>query len=135
MAPTLLYTKSRITRNSRPIDPGADMRTNKTKLFAIILFAFPVLLLTTFKETPARVGAFMAEDPAATYKAKCAACHTPKVDKFFDPAKSDEEHVQTILKGKKGEKPPFMPGYEAKGMTEEEAKTLAEYMKSMKPAK
>lgn len=111
------------------------MTTQKTKLFAIILFAVPFFLLTIFKETPARVGTFMGDDPAATYKTKCAACHTPKADKFYDPAKADEEHVEIILKGKKGEKPPFMPGYEAKGMTEEEAKTLAEYMKTLKPAK
>jgi hypothetical protein len=55
-------------------------------------------------------------------------CHGAKSEKHFDPAKTVDEHVQVILKGKKGEKPPFMPGYEAKGMTAEEAKALAEYM-------
>jgi mono/diheme cytochrome c family protein len=91
--------------------------------------------LITFKETPARVGAFITEDAAVTYKTKCAACHTPKADKFFDPAKTDDEHVQIIMKGKKGEKPPFMPGYEAKGMTEVEAKAMVEHMKTLKPVK
>lgn len=75
-----------------------------------------------------------ADDPAADYKAKCAACHTPTASKFYDPAKSDEEHTQIILKGKKGEKPPFMPAFEAKGVTEEQAKALAAYMKTLKPA-
>lgn len=111
------------------------MKINKSKLFAIILFAVPVFLLATFKETPARVGAFISEDAAATYKTKCAACHTPKADKFFDPAKADEAHIETILKGRKGDKPPFMPGYEAKGMTADEAKAIVGHMKSLKPAK
>ncbi len=110
------------------------MKTNRTKLFAIIFFAVPVMLVTVFRTTPANVGAFIAEDTAVTYKAKCAACHTPKADKFYDSAKAGDEHAQIILKGKKGDKPPHMPGYEAKGMTEEEARALAEYMKSLRPA-
>jgi mono/diheme cytochrome c family protein len=111
------------------------MRTNRAKLFAIIFFAVPVLLLTIFKETPARVGTFIADEPSVTYKTKCAACHTPKAEKFFDPAKADEEHVQIIMKGKKGAKPPFMPGYEDKGMTDVEAKAMVDFMKALKPAK
>jgi len=109
------------------------MRTKRTKLFAIIFFAIPFLLLTVFRTTPAKVAAF-ADDPAAAYKTKCGACHMPNAGKFYDPAKTDEEHVQAILKGKKGEKPPYMPGFEAKGMTEDEAKGLAVYMKTLKPA-
>ena len=110
------------------------MRTNRTKLFAIIFFAIPLLLLTIFKDTPVTVAESRMDDPAAAYKAKCAACHTPTAAKFYDPAKTDEEHVQAILKGRKGEKPPYMPGFEAKGMTEDEAKGLAGYMKTLKPA-
>lgn len=49
-------------------------------------------------------------------KGKCLACHGPKAEKKFDTAKSDDEHVQVILKGKKAEKPPNMPGYESKGI-------------------
>jgi mono/diheme cytochrome c family protein len=110
------------------------MRTNRIKLFAIICFAVLVVLLTVFKEVPARVTPFMTDDPAVTFKAKCAMCHTPTASKFYDPAKTDEEHVAAIMKGRKSEKPPFMPGYEAKGMTEEEAKALAAYMKTLRPA-
>jgi mono/diheme cytochrome c family protein len=110
------------------------MRTNRTKLFAIIFFALPLILLMVFRATPVKVAAYTVDDPAAAYKAKCAACHTPTASKFYDPAKTDEEHVQTILKGRKGEKPPYMPGFEAKGMTEDEAKGLAAYMKCLKPA-
>ena len=70
-------------------------------------------------------------DAAGTYKSKCLMCHGPKAEKKFDKAKSDDEHVQIILKGKKAEKPPNMPGYEDKGITPEQAKTMLEYMKSL----
>ena len=70
-------------------------------------------------------------DAAATYK-KCVACHGPKAEKKFDPAKSDEEHVQIILKGKKADKPPNMPEYESKGVNAEQAKALLEHMKSLR---
>jgi cytochrome c1 len=40
--------------------------------------------------------------------------------------------VQAILKGKKGEKPPYMPAFETKGITEDDAKALAAYMKSLR---
>lgn len=111
------------------------MRTNRIKIFAVILFALPLLLLAVLRTTPAKVAAQNQSDPAVKYKAQCAACHTPTASKFYDPAKPDEYHVEIIMKGKKGEKPPYMPGYEAKGMTEEEAKTLANYMKGLKTPK
>lgn len=111
------------------------MRINRTKLFALIFFAALFILLTVFKTTPAKVTAFVADDAATTYKAKCAMCHTPTATKFYDPAKADDVHIETILKGKKGEKPPFMPGYEAKGMTSDEAKSLAELMRALRTPK
>jgi len=73
-----------------------------------------------------------ADDPAAIFKAKCAMCHSPKAEKFYDPSRPDEEQVQAILKGKKGEKPPYMPAFETKGITEDDAKALAAYMKSLR---
>jgi mono/diheme cytochrome c family protein len=69
---------------------------------------------------------------AKTYKGKCVACHGPKAEKKFDATKSDDEHLQVILKGKKAEKPPNMPGYEAKGINAEQAKALLDYMKSIR---
>jgi mono/diheme cytochrome c family protein len=69
---------------------------------------------------------------AVIYKTKCAACHTAKVEKFFDPAKTDAVHIETILKGKKGAKPPYMPDFAAKGITAEQAKALVAYMRSLK---
>lgn len=110
------------------------MKTNQVKLLAIIFFAVPMLLLATLKVTPTGSAVSVADDPATVYKAKCAVCHQPTAAKFYDPSKPDSEHVQVILKGKKGEKPPFMPGFEAKGMTEDEAKGLAAYMRTLKPA-
>jgi len=69
---------------------------------------------------------------AHTYKSKCAGCHGAKAEKKFDASKSDDELVQIILKGKKAEKPPNMPGYEAKHITAEQAKLLLDHMKSLK---
>ena len=70
-------------------------------------------------------------DVAKEYK-KCVACHGAKADKKFDTAKSDDEHVQIILKGKKVDKPPHMPAYESKGINAEQAKALLDYMKSLR---
>ena len=70
-------------------------------------------------------------DAAATYKGKCVACHGAKSEKKFDATKADAVHLETILKGRKMEKPPNMPGYEEKGITEDQAKALLAYMKSI----
>ncbi len=108
------------------------MNSNHFKPVAIILFALPLIVLAVFGPTPVRVAATAGDDPAAAYKAKCAACHLPNASKFFDQAKGEEVHVEAILKGRKGEKPPYMPGVEAKGMTADEAKGLAAYMKGLR---
>jgi mono/diheme cytochrome c family protein len=110
------------------------MKANQIKIIALILFAMPILFVTLYGTTPTIVGAAVVDEPAAVYKAKCAMCHSPKAEKFFDATKSDDVHVEAILKGRKGEKPPYMPGFEAKGMTADEAKGLGAYMKSLKAA-
>ncbi len=107
------------------------MKTNFIKFLTIAVFALTAFVLMTLHTNATRVLA-KDDDAATVYKTKCAACHTAKAEKFFDPAKTDEEHIAVILKGKKGEKPPFMPGFEAKGMTQEQAKALAEYMKGLR---
>ena len=71
-------------------------------------------------------------DAANAYKTKCVACHGKSAEKKFDPALPEEEMVTAILKGKKGEKPPNMPAYEEKGITEDQAKAMIAYMKSIK---
>lgn len=112
------------------------MKLDRIKLFAIGALILPMVAVLAFRTPPVAALTPAADDPAATYKAKCAMCHSPKAEKHFDPAKSDEDLVQTILKGKKGEKPPYMPGYETKGMTAEEAASLVKHMRGLKePAK
>ena|SRR5438045_3259499 len=71
-------------------------------------------------------------DAAATYKAKCVACHGATANKKFDATKSDADLVQIVLKGKKAEKPPNMPAYDEKGITEDQAKALVAHMRSLK---
>ena len=80
---------------------------------------------------PARAGADDF-DAAGTYKAKCFACHGAKAEKKFDATLSDDDMVQTVLKGKKPEKPPNMPAFEERGITADQAKAMVAYMKSIK---
>ena len=77
-------------------------------------------------------GEVQPSDPAAFYKAKCVACHGATAEKKFDATVTQEEMVKIILAGKKMEKPPNMPAYGEKGITEDQAKALAAYMKSLK---
>ena len=94
-----------------------------------MLVAFCAAVLMVSAASPMGEDQF---DAAATYKAKCIACHGPKAEKKFDLAKADADHLQIVLKGKKMEKPPHMPGYEEKGMTSDQANTLIVYMKSIR---
>ena len=80
----------------------------------------------------ARTGNAHDFDAAATYKVKCIACHGAAAEKKFDATLADAELVQIVLKGRKPEKPPNMPGYEEKGITEDQARALVAYMKSIK---
>ena len=112
------------------------MKLNGVKFLAIILFIIPVLALAFFKTSPVRVAANVNnndEEIAAVYKNNCLLCHKANAEKFFDPTQTDAVLIEIILKGKKAEKPPHMPGYEAKGITEDQAKQLVEYMRKIKP--
>lgn len=73
-------------------------------------------------------------DTAAYYKGKCLMCHGKKAEKKFNTSLTDEQMVEAVLKGKKAEKPPHMPGYGAKGVSAEQAKALVEYMKQLRAA-
>jgi mono/diheme cytochrome c family protein len=107
------------------------MTPNRAKLFAAFLFILAVIAVTVFNSEP--IGTVVhADDVADSYKSKCAMCHKPTAEKFFDPSKMDEVLVEVVLKGKKAEKPPNMPGYEEKGMTKEQAKLLVAYMRQMR---
>src|SRR5215470_18902021 len=102
------------------------------KTFAVCIAATILLTVLGIAPAGARNTSLQDFDAAKTYKGKCVACHGPKADKKYDPAKPDDEQVQAILKGKKAEKPPNMPGYESKGITEDQAKALRDYMKTLK---
>jgi mono/diheme cytochrome c family protein len=109
------------------------MKLNRVKLFAITLFVLPILALAFFKVNPVRAISKIQDDEVkAAYKKDCALCHKPNAEKFFDTTKTDEEMTEIILKGKKAEKPPHMPGFEAKGMTCDKAKLLVEYMRNLR---
>src|SRR6476620_3157841 len=109
------------------------MTINRIKVLATLSLLLPVLALTVFYRSTPAIAAAAPEmgDPAATYKAKCAMCHTPAATKFYDPAIPQDQQIEAVLKGKKAEKPPNMPGFEAKGMTADEAKELVEYMQGL----
>ena len=106
------------------------MRTFKmmtlTAVVAMLVAGFALI------SAAARVDNEQDFDAAATYKAKCQVCHGAAAEKKFDATLADADLVQIILKGKKGEKPPFMPAYGEKGINEEQAKALVAHMKSLK---
>jgi len=104
---------------------------NRVQRISVLIAATTTLGMIVVVSAGGRTSSANQFDAAATYK-QCVACHGAKAEKKFDPAKPDDEHVQVILKGKKMEKPPHMPGYEAKGINAEQAKALLEYMKSLR---
>jgi len=78
----------------------------------------------------------MAQDAAATYKAKCAMCHGPEgkggkmgTKDFASPevsGMSDAQLTEAVTKGK----PPKMPAYEGK-LKENEIKDLVAYVRGL----
>ena len=73
-------------------------------------------------------------DTPAYYKAKCVMCHGKNAEKKFNASLTDDQMVEAVLKGKKAEKPPHMPGYAEKGVSAEQAKALVDHMKQLKAA-
>ena len=106
------------------------MKLNQMKKLGIAAFAVATLISIGLLPVGARSG---ADDAASTYKtAKCVVCHGAKAEKKFDATLSEGEMVKVILTGKKAEKPPNMPAYGEKGISEDQAKALIVYMKSLK---
>ena len=97
-------------------------------VLAVTVFALAVTFLIV--SVPARTT--NDDDAAATFKAKCAMCHGATAEKKFDASKADADLTEIVLKGKKTEKPPNMPAYEAKGITAEQAAALVTFMKAQK---
>jgi mono/diheme cytochrome c family protein len=108
------------------------MKVNQIKFFAIAIITFSLFAVVVFDSAIIQSVSTAKKDTAAAYKTQCAACHNPKAEKLFDPAKADETLVEIIIKGKKGAKPPFMPAFEAKGMTAGQAKELVVYMRQLR---
>jgi len=69
---------------------------------------------------------------AAMYRGACVACHGTRAELRFDATKLEEKLVRTILKGRKTEIPPDMPSFADKGVSQEQAKALVAYMKSLR---
>lgn len=108
-------------------------RTPKIAFTIIAIFLFGVVFSVFYSVATAQ-GEVQPSDASAFYKGKCVACHGQKAEKKFDPALTDEQYLEAIMKGKKPEKPPNMPAYGEKGVTEEQAKALLAYMKQLRAA-
>jgi len=106
------------------------MKTVKILTMTLMVAAFFAAVALVSAAT--RTGSDDPFDAAATYKTKCVICHGATAEKKFDSTKADADLVQAVLKGKKMEKPPNMPSYEEKGMTEDQAKAMVAFMKSCK---
>jgi mono/diheme cytochrome c family protein len=96
----------------------------KNGRWAIALLGSAVLAVAFMTTGP--TPAASAADAAATYKAKCVACHGAKAEKKFDPAKSDADLLNAVLKGKKP-----MPAYET-SLGADDCKALVAYMKQLR---
>ena len=109
------------------------MSSNTIKMIAIAgVFGFAIAFAAY---RPANVGAAAAVDPATAYKElKCSMCHTPTAAKFFDPTKDDKVLSDTILNGKKGEKPPNMPAFDETKLSAADRAAMVTYMKSLRTA-
>ena len=106
------------------------MKTLKIMLVTAMFGAF----LTAMAMVSAASGQPSQEpfDAAATFKTKCVACHGQKAEKKFDSSIADDQLIDIVMKGKKPEKPPNMPAYSEKGISEDQAKALVAHMKSLK---
>jgi len=99
---------------------------------AVVALLFAVVLLPNLKATAQ--DEVKPSDTAAFFKAKCVMCHGAKAEKKFDPALTEDQMLEAVLKGKKAEKPPHMPAYEPKGVTADDAKALIAHMKKLREA-
>ena len=108
------------------------MRVKHSKTVAGTAVSLVLLFTAAVVAIPLQGGEVQPSDPAAYYKAKCALCHGKTAEKKFDVSIGEDQMVEAILKGKKPEKPPNMPGFEAKGVNADQAKALVVYMKQLK---
>ena len=86
----------------------------------------------------ASTGVWAAEDGAATYKAKCAACHGPegegkpamKAPALKGTALSADQIVDMVTKGKADAKAPHTKAIA--GLSADQAKAIADFVKGLK---
>src|SRR5712692_10085122 len=98
------------------------MRVSITRLKKLAFLLAGVMVVAAFLIASVPGRTTTDDDAAALYKTKCFACHGATAEKKFDATKPDEDLIQTVLKGKKMEKPPNMPTFEEKGITADQAK-------------
>jgi mono/diheme cytochrome c family protein len=77
----------------------------------------------------------LAQDGAATYKAKCAACHGPEGQGKIGPALkgtslSADQIADLLTKGDDAKKPPHKKALS--GLSADDAKAVATFVKSLK---
>lgn len=105
---------------------------NNLKKTAIALVVIPALSVILFGSAQPRATAAADDfDAAVMFKAKCAMCHGADASKKFDATKAEDVLVDTVLKGRDAA-PIKMPAYGEKGVTQDQAKALVAFMKSLK---
>jgi mono/diheme cytochrome c family protein len=94
-----------------------------------------IIILTVIALLSMSCAAFAAEDGAAIYKTKCAGCHGPDGAGKVGPAVkgtalTDPQIDDLLTKGAVGKKAPHGKG--VAGLTDDQAKAVATYVKSLK---
>jgi mono/diheme cytochrome c family protein len=94
-----------------------------------------IIVLTVIALLSMSCVAWAAEDGAAIYKSKCAACHGADGAGKVGPAVkgtalTDAQITDLLTKGAAGKKAPH--GKAVAGLTEDQAKAVATYVKSLK---
>ncbi|HXJ88194.1 MAG TPA: cytochrome c [Candidatus Binatia bacterium] len=99
---------------------------------------YKLLIALTSWLLPASLAAFAAEDGAALYKKKCAGCHgangegkpAMKAPALKGSALETSQIADHITKGEPSSKAPHNKGIS--GLTDEQAKAIADYVKTLK---
>ena len=121
-----------LTNSAGLTEEGAMMKASINRRTKVMTVAGGVVFAATMMMAGVPARTATDDDAGVLYKSKCFACHGATAEKKFDAAKADDDLVQTVLKGKKLEKPPNMPAFEEKGITADQAKALVAFMKSQK---
>ncbi len=98
--------------------------------FRNLLVLFVILSLAASLALPA-----LAQDGGATYKTKCAGCHGPEGQGKVGPALkgtslTSDQIAEVLTKGNDAKKPPHKKPLS--GLSDADAKAVAEFVKSLK---